>query len=272
MAKFKELAQDKAGFGWVPDVPDFRDHKYKAPYGTAKSIPASADLTRIKGYFDPYDQLKLGSCTGNAIAGALQFDALVQGAPLTECPSRLFVYFGERVIEGTVGQDAGASLRDGIKVVSKYGTPPESVWPYSDDASTFKKTPSPDAFKAALTDRAVSYRRLTRDASLTQMRAALGVEGKPFVFGFSVYESFMSDAVANTGVVPMPSPGEVLLGGHAVLAVGFDTLKQLVKCRNSWGTDHGDKGHFYLPFGYFTDRGLSSDFWVIQTTSVVKSA
>ncbi len=255
-----------ARYGWQRDLPDFRDLKFKPSYGALKAIPAKADLTKVKGYFDAYDQLQLGSCTGNAIAAALQYDALIQKQPLAEPPSRLFIYYNERVIENTVNSDAGAQIRDGIKVVSKMGAPAESLWPYSDDAKTFKTKPSKAAYDGGLKDIAVTYRRIARDASLSQMRAAIGVDKRPFVFGFSVYESFESAEVAASGIAPMPSSTEQLLGGHAVLAVGYDDKKKLMKVRNSWGTGWGQNGHFWLPYGFFTSSALSSDFWVIDTT------
>ena len=266
MAKKPVLpVRDNGGYGWTPDLPDTRDFLYKPKYGAAKNTPAKADLTKTKGYFDCYDQGQLGSCTANAIAGAMQFDALVQGKPLAENPSRLFIYYGERLIEGTVKSDAGAMIRDGIKVVAK-GAPPESAWPY--DISQFTKAPPKTAYDAAATDVALRYRRLTRNATLAQFRASLGVDARPFVFGFTVYESFESTAVADSGIVPMPEAGEQVLGGHAVLAVGYDDKTKLVKVRNSWGPDWGVKGHFFLPYAFFTTRGLSSDFWVIDATNV----
>ena len=266
MAKKSDLpVRDASNYGWTPDLPDVRDLMYKPKYGAQKSMPSKADLTGTKGYFNCYDQGSLGSCTGNALAAALQYDALVQNAPLAECPSRLFIYYGERLIGGTVKSDAGAQLRDGIKVVAK-GVPAESEWPY--DISQFTKTPPKTAYAAA-TDIALSYKRLSRDSKLTQFRSILGVDNRPFVFGFSVYESFETEAVATTGVVPMPALSETVVGGHAVLAVGYDDSKSVVKVRNSWGMEWGDKGHFYLPYAYFTARGLSGDFWAISTTNVV---
>lgn len=268
MAAARLTPRKTAGYGWVRDLPDFRDFKFKPSYGALGNIPAKADLTKVKGYFGPYDQLQLGSCTANAIAAALQYDALLQRRPLAENPSRLFIYYNERVIENTVNTDAGAMIRDGVKVVAKLGAPPESVWPYSDDSKTFRTRPSKQAYDAASSDQAVSYRRIPRDSKLSSMRAAIGVDKKPFVFGFSVYESFESQDVASTGIVPMPTTDEANLGGHAVLAVGYDDKKQLMKVRNSWGPDWGQQGHFWLPYAFFTSSALSSDFWVIDSTNV----
>ena len=244
-------------YGWVPDLPDVRDHMYAAPVAMLAKLPAKVDLR--PNCPAPYDQGQLGSCTGNAIAGAVQFDREKQNLKPDFVPSRLFIYYGERVIEGTVATDSGAMIRDGIKVVAKQGVPPESDWPY--DISKFAQKPPAKAFTDALADRAVSYSRLTQ--TLSQLKGCIA-SGFPFVFGFTVYESFESQTVAQTGVVPMPASGESVLGGHAVLAVGYDDAQQRFIVRNSWGADWGMKGYFTMPYAYLTERNLSSDFWTIR--------
>jgi len=107
----------------------------------------------------------------------------------------------------------------------------------------------------------VSYSRVSQTPS--QMKGCLA-SGFPFVFGFTVYDSFESQDVAKTGVVPMPASGESVLGGHAVLAVGYDDGQQRFIVRNSWGTGWGMHGYFTMPYAYLTDRGLASDFWTIR--------
>ncbi len=94
---------------------------------------------------------------------------------------------------------------------------------------------------------------------LTQIAA-----GFPVVFGFTAYESFDSDEVAKTGVVNMPLSGEPLLGGHAVLAVGYDDVAKRIIARNSWSPAWGMKGYFTMPYAYLTNRNLSDDFWVVR--------
>jgi C1A family cysteine protease len=244
-------------YGWVPDLPDARDHMYAAPVAMMAALPPKVDLR--PNCPTPYDQGQLGSCTGNAIAGAVQFEREKQHLKPDFVPSRLFIYYGERVIEGTVGTDAGAQIRDGIKVVAKQGVPPETDWPY--DIARFADKPPPKAYTDALHDRAVSYSRLTQ--SLSQLKGCLA-SGDPFVFGFTVYDSFESQQVAQTGVVPMPAAGESVLGGHAVLAVGYDDTQQRFIVRNSWGTNWGMKGYFTMPYAYLTERNLSSDLWTIR--------
>jgi len=205
------------------------------------------------------DQGELGSCTANAIAVALQFDQMKQKLADVFLPSRLFIYYNERVMEGTVNEDAGAMIRDGIKSVSKEGAPHEKLWPYV--IAKFKTKPTAAAYKDALKHRAVLYQRLTQ--TIDQLKGCLAA-GYPFVFGFSVYESFETQAVAKTGKVPMPKPKEKLLGGHAVLAVGYDDSLKRFEVQNSWGTGWGDKGYFTIPYDYLTDANLADDFWTIK--------
>lgn len=201
------------------------------------------------------------NCTGNAIAGAIEFERMKQRLP-DFVPSRLFIYYNERAIEGTVTSDSGAQIRDGIKSVAKQGVCPETEWPY--DITKFEVKPPASAFQDALLDRAVSYQRLTHD--LNQMKSCLA-SGFPFVFGFNVYESFESQEVAQTGHAPMPAPGEQEIGGHAVVAVGYEDSQQWFLVRNSWGAGWGMSGYFTLPYAYLTQPALASDFWTIRMVS-----
>jgi C1A family cysteine protease len=244
-------------YGWVADLPDARDHLYAAPLSALTALPPSVDL---RSHFPaPYDQGQLGSCTANAIAGAIQFERCKQMASPDFTPSRLFIYYNERVIEGTVGTDAGAQIRDGIKSVAKQGACKETTWPYT--ISKFTKKPSAAAYKEASRYTATSYSRVARTPN--QMKGCLA-SGFPFVYGFTVYESFESSAVAKSGIVPMPNHGEKVLGGHAVLAVGYNDAQQRFLVRNSWGTAWGQKGYFTMPYAYLTDTNLSDDFWTIR--------
>jgi C1A family cysteine protease len=207
-----------------------------------------------------YDQGQLGSCTANAIGAALEFDQMKQRQTAVFGPSRLFIYYNERVIEHTVNDDAGAMIRDGIKSVAKQGAPHEDIWPY--DISKFKVKPPAKAYSDATKHQALLYQRVNQ--TLPELRAALA-SGFPFVFGFSVYESFESDAVAKSGHAPMPKPKEKQLGGHAVMAVGYDTKNKWFIIRNSWGTGWGMQGYFTLPFAYLTDSNLADDFWAVTS-------
>jgi C1A family cysteine protease len=244
-------------YGWKRDLPDQRDHLYSAPLAGVV-LPARVDLR--PGCPPVYDQGQLGSCTANAIAGALEYDQRKQGLP-EATPSRLFIYYNERVMEHSVSEDAGAEIRDGVKSVNKQGACAEALWPY--DISQFATKPSAQCYTAAKQHRTVSYMRVMQ--SLTQMKACLA-SGSPIIFGFTVYESFESAQVAATGIVPMPAHYESVLGGHAVLCVGYDDASQRFIVRNSWG-NWGDAGYCHMPYAYLLSRSLASDFWTIKSTN-----
>ena len=249
MITFRNLKK----YGYRRDLPDHRDHVY-APKTT--QLPLAVDL---REHCTPvYDQGQLGSCTGNAIAAAYDFLVVKDGNPALS-PSRLFIYYNERVVEGTVKQDAGAQIRDGIKVVAKFGVCKESTWPYN--IAKFASKPTKTAFTQALKHQAIQYQRVNQ--TLTDLKTCLA-EGYPVVLGFTVYSSFESQAVAQNGVVPMPSKNESALGGHAVLLVGYDDSKQHWIVRNSWGENWGDKGYFYMPYEYLHNSDLADDFWTIR--------
>ncbi len=245
------------GYGWVPDLPDQRDLMYSAPMMVMKKLPAKVDL-RSKCP-KVYDQGQLGSCTANALSGAFEFARKKQ--KLTDfMPSRLFLYYNERVLNNSVNSDSGAFIRDGIKSLNTTGICPEKEWPYV--TTKFADKPPQKCYTDALKATIKSYQRLT-NTNLPQLQSCLS-EGYPFVFGFTVYESFESQQVAQTGILPMPKPKEKVVGGHAVMAVGYDDSKQAVIVRNSWSTGWGIKGYFYMPYGYITSANLCDDFWTIR--------
>jgi len=243
-------------YGWIPDLPDHRDQLYSAPVVALKTLARKVDLTP---QCPPvYDQGQLGSCTANAIGAAFEFELLKQKLK-DFMPSRLFIYYNERAMEGTVASDSGAQIRDGIKTVAKQGVCPEAMWPYV--ISRFKSKPSKACYTEALKHTVTLYQRLV--PTLNQLRGCLA-SGSPFVCGITVYDSFESPAVAKSGKVPMPAPGEATIGGHAVMGVGYDDSKQVFIVRNSWGTGWGMKGYFTIPYTYLTDSQLSDDFWTLR--------
>ncbi len=197
-----------ARFGWTPDLPDHRDQVYSIARTATEVVPAKMDLR--KKCPPVTNQMSLGACTGHAIGAMMDFHARKQPGQASFVSSSLFIYYNERALEGTIRADAGAQIRDGVKVVSKLGTAPESLWPYSDaNPGVFQRKPSKAAYTAAKKNVASSYQRLPR--TLAAFRACLAA-GNPFVFGFSVYESFDSDAVAKTGLLQLPKTGESMLG------------------------------------------------------------
>src|SRR5262249_23460882 len=210
----------------------------------AKALPRTVSLRSKMPAV--YDQGQLGSCTANSSGAILEFNERKQAEPNAATPSRLFIYYNERAMEGTIKQDSGAEIRDGIKSVAQLGAPPETDWRYV--INKFATKPPAKAYRDALKHQAIRYARVPQTEMWLQNVLAAGY---PFSFGFTVYESFETD-VGSDGIVPMPEPDERTLGGHAVVAIGYKPIKgQLYfECRNSWGPDWGDDGYFWLPASY----------------------
>jgi C1A family cysteine protease len=199
-----------------------------------------------------YDQGALGSCTANAIAAHLDFNRHKQGEPFIS-PSRLFVYYNEREADGDVNSDGGSSIRESAKTVHKQGACPETMWPY--DISKFTDQPTVDCYRDAVNFEALTYLRIRQVEA--QMKGCLA-QGFPFVCGVSVYQSFQE----SDGDVPMPKKSENLLGGHAILIVGYTPTAWIF--RNSWGTSWGHSGYGFLPKEYLLNPDLSDDRWSLR--------
>ena len=243
------------GLGWLPDARD-NDFPYSAPYAVMRAgLPETTDLTPQSP--EIWDQGPCGSCVGQGVGFGVIFDWMRQGLPIY-IPSRLFIYYCARVLEHTASIDVGCTIRDAIKVVGKLGAPHEHEWPY--DISKFAVKPPKKAYTDAKLRQAVQYYRVTKSA--TQIKACL-TEGFPVIFGCAVFESFESDDVANTGIVPMPRWGEQNLGGHCMVIVGHDDKTQRFLVRNSWGKNWGMAGYGTMPYAYITGN-LAADLWTIR--------
>ena len=251
-------------------------HKHKHVYNLRRDKPDSRDrvmLIRPNLAVMPqvidlrpncpaiYDQGDLGSCSANAIGAALDF-IHKQDNPTKDFfnPSRLFIYFNERSSEGTIDIDAGASIRDGIVSVNQTGACKETTWPY--DISQFKIKPPIIAYNEARDYQAIAYQRVPLIPDMIQSVLAANM---PIVCGISIYSSFESEVVAKTGLVPLPdTQHEQGLGGHAVVIVGIDSIRQIFIIRNSWGVGWGQAGYFTVPFAYLVNSGLAWDAWAIS--------
>jgi C1A family cysteine protease len=243
-------------YGWQRDFPDHRDILYTVS-SPMVPLPPHVDL---RPQCPPiYAQGWTNSCTGNATAGAIHFDKLRQGLPPV-IPSRLFLYYNGRVPEGGALHDRGAAIRDVVKGAAKYGYPAETSWPFEieritrrPDAPVYVEA-APHAIRKYLSVPQVGY----------SIRNALA-SGLPVICGVSVYQSFEREDVLRSGIVPLPRKTERLLGGHAILLVGYDAASKRYIWRNSWGETYGMQGYGTIPYAFVEDPQLAADFWVINS-------
>ncbi len=248
--------------GWKKQQPDHRDFLYRSVRPTGLPLPTSVDLRTSAMQRVPIepnlDQGDLGSCGPNSVALHLAMNQVAAKARTVVLPSRLFIYYCTRSLMGTVQEDSGVDNRTMLKALAKYGWCPEKDVPYK--ISGFKKKPPTTAFTKAKSNIIRQYHAVPQ--TLRTMKECLA-DGRPFVFGFTVYESLESEEVARTGVVPMPLRDEAVLGGHDVLIVGYDDVRQCFIFKNSWGNLWGDQGDGTIPYAYATDPNLAGDFWTI---------
>lgn len=294
--------------GWLADRPDLRDltvdspeiqtllkkaddlQKLSAKPASRKKSAATAEdapltlpaVVDLRAGCPPVEnQGAIGSCTANAGVALLEyFERKAFGKHLDA--SRLFLYKSTRNLLHWTG-DTGAYLRATMKAMAVFGVCPEEYWPYSDATTSAAGTQpppfdqEPPAFCYAFADnfRATTYYRLdppgaTPAAILANVKTYLA-GGLPCMFGFTVYASY-SQATTNGGRLPFPAPRERVVGGHAVVAVGYDdsisipnttggpTTTGALLIRNSWGTGWGTSGYGYLPYEYIL-RSQATDFW-----------
>ncbi len=243
-------------YGWRPSRPSpepwYLHHNLLC---SGEPLPKSVDLRPTDSPI--YDQGELGSCTATAICGAVRFGAKKINLPMKD-PSRRFLYYNERVIEGDTGSDAGAMILDGLTTAHELGICPEDDWGY--DPTQVLSKPSDLAYRDAPAIRVESFTSI--NPQLQQLMQCLA-NGFPFVFGFTLFESFESDKVAQTGIMPMPDVDtESRVGGHAVMCLGYDQGDKTFLVRNSWGTKWGMDGYFKMPFAYMNPT-LATDFWTL---------
>jgi C1A family cysteine protease len=244
--------------GWRPDLPDQRDLNF-APRVSATKLPQVVDLRNLMPPM--WDQGAIGSCVGHGVAAAHYVAQKRSGTKHLMKPSRLFVYYNGRVLDGTVNQDAGTFIRSAMKAVAKQGVADELLWKYVE--RLWAKKPSPLAYTNAKIHQAVNYNRID-NTNAYAIKAALA-DCLPVVFGATLYEDFY-DLVNNT--VPLPDSTKNTIGGHCMLIVGYSEERAAFLVRNSWGRGWGDDGYHWMPFTYITSRLLCDDFWVLQTVEI----
>ncbi len=241
--------------GWKPDKPDHRDLIFKAPPPKLRLQPI-VDLSLGKMPVME-DQADIGSCVANSSTDTFEFLYIMAGKVPPQL-SRLYVYYWCRYLDGVnPTEDSGTTIRTAMKCLASYGACLETTWPYATEK--FSVRPTQAMVQEGQNHQILNY---YRTPALAYIKLCLS-EGYPIVFGFSVPETLYSDETMNTGVIAYPSSKETIIGGHAVMMVGYDETKRRVKFKNSWGPNWGDKGYGYLPYDFITN-GLASDFWTIR--------
>lgn len=276
----------KHSYGWIKDPPI--DEVFMTRF-TARSANTYMDsagmnftvdnmppvfnlLTTLKSPFPdcqkPYNQETIGSCSAQGGVFAFVFEQLKQQNINPIMPSRLDLYYKSRAAQGNINKDSGATISGMMNVLTTEDLCLEKDWPY--DVSKYQQN-APDTKYDGLF-RGLSAQRIdlsndnTQTAIINQLKTAL-LSGQPIVFGFMVSESFESDATKRTGMMPIPLPTERIVGGHCVDIIGYDDSKQSMLCRNSWGTEWGLEGNFYMPYQFVADKSKCFDFWILTAVS-----
>ena len=254
----------KHAFGWKGDAPGKKATPFRlSPKYSQMQISVKSDLSNLMPPIQ--DQGTVGSCTGNGIGRILDY-AHKKATGRFFTPSRLFIYYNERVMEGTVYEDAGAQIVDGIKSVMQLGACVEGIctlygqWPYEVDKFAVK--PPDIAYQKALNYQALHAYKVN-NADGRSIRMALS-NGLPVVFGALVYPD-IERLNAQRYVLSMPKKGEMYIGGHCMVITGHNDGTQLYLVDNSWGTSWGLRGRCYIPYAYIHNARITEDCWVIET-------
>lgn len=246
----------------LPLSPNERRYGYhRAPFdhrdlGLARApltvtLPPSVDLEPWCGPVK--DQGAEGSCTAQAGCGNREYLARkFQGASPILSPQ--FLYYQERLIDGTTDQDSGSNGRTDCQAMNRYGICEETDDQY--DPTHLKVAPDLLQLANALKWRSGAYHAV---GNVDDMKSCLA-SGYPVLIGFAVYSSF--ENIGSDGIMPTPRSTDQYLGGHETLVIGFSDEKQAFKVRNSWGPTWGDKGNFWMSYDIAACGTLLWDKWI----------
>lgn len=263
--------------GWKPDLPDHHDFSFAKMVmraSEASGFPVRAEVAKLHKH-PIFDQGIVGSCVGQSVSVLHALERKVTPR------SALFAYWHARALIGETGIDAGAYIRDGIKVTNVEGVPRDDLWP--DVPVNVFIEPSVKAEADAEKRRIFNYYRLDAEPGVQVARGqayrACLASGHCFVIGFTVYGNFWQTGY-NGGMAPMPAGQPD--GGHAVLVYGYDDdfanspkgkalaakgvtpPRSAYMVRNSWGKDWGDGGNFYMPTQFLESPYLADDAWTVR--------
>jgi C1A family cysteine protease len=241
-------------FNIKPSLPDNRDYIYQSD--STEVLRESVDLREWDTIVESQDSL--GSCASNALTNAYELKVVKDYPDKFVHLSRLFVYYNTRLEDGTINEDTGIYLRDGLKAIKKYGICAEDLWPY--DIEQWNIKPSDEAYEDAKKRSILQYQKLISTYYITEVLN----RNKPVVFGMTIYDSFM-ELNERISTVSFPSRKEKSLGGHAMCMVGYDLEKRLFLAKNSFGPDWGDNGYCWIPFDYIRQEGY--DIWTFEITN-----
>jgi len=250
-------------YGWVKDNRDNRDVVLRTPRVEDKKLPEKVDIRDKCPKIT--DQGKLGSCVAHGVATAISVNLKTNGFEGFN-PSKLFLYYNGRILEGTVEIDAGMQIRNCVKGANRFGVCDENLWPYLEEK--FNVFPNKVSFETAKKNRPFVYNRVIQEGQSIKEFLAHNI---PIVCGMVVYDTLESGEASKTGVVHLPEPKEKSLGGHCIVLVGYDDTTKFFICRNSWGESWGDNGYFYLPYDYVLNPRLAMDFWSVRVINSDKN-
>jgi C1A family cysteine protease len=232
-----------------PQKEDQRDYMYEQH---SLETPSTYFLDYNQMISSPIlDQGNLGSCVSNATY-ALFYILSNRKISL----SRLQLYMTSRAIDqSSLIEDSGTTIRGCMKAISKYGLCNEKIWSYN--ILNFDKLAPSSAFRNLYRLTNFVYTFIKQD--LKSIKEVLA-SGNPILMGILIYSSFENNNSINKGVISIPNiNNEQLLGGHAILLVGYDDKTKVFKFQNSWGEEWGDKGYGYIPYEYILNNNLAFD-------------
>lgn len=250
-------------FNWKREPEDPRDFQVQR-HEKLVSVPLPS-IYELPADIPIYDQSDLGSCVSNSSCAAYRFESEQLSGDFKFNPSRLFLYYNARMIDGTdPSDDAGTYVRSAFKSLNQTGVCHEEFCPY--ETEKFSQKPGVFAYADAPNNMIVRYASVPQD--LTALKQVL-VSGAGIVFGFNVYESFeQGNWDSTTGMMPIPKKNENILGGHSTILVGYADSKQAFLVQNSWGTEWGLQGKFWMPYSFLLDPKECDDFWCIDEIKV----
>lgn len=218
------------------------------------------NLYRIDSEINILDQGNIGSCVANAFS--LNISYITKNN--TEL-CRLLHYELSRIFDNTpLNQDDGTYIRTACKILLNYGICDENIYPYTEkNVSNYDLLTPVSTFQNLKLFTKFQYIFIKQD--IDSIKAALSNYNSPIIFGFLVYDSFMTSAVSNTGFVPIPNTQkENLQGGHCMNIIGYnDDIKYFI-CANSWGVSWGANGYCYIPYEFLLNPNLGFDFCVLS--------